>query len=58
MRPSLQLAVAVLLVVAAVFALMVVAGIGGDATASTAPGATTIILQDTFDPSATGGRVP
>lgn len=58
MRPSLQLAVAVLVVVAVVFALMMVAGIGRDATANRTPGATTIILKDTIHPSTTGGRVP
>jgi len=51
MRPSLPLAVIVLVAVAVVFALMVIAGIGGDVAATTAPMVTTIILQDTISPT-------
>jgi hypothetical protein len=54
MRPSLLLAFVVLIAVAAVFALMVFAGIGGEVAATTAPAATTVILQDTISPTGSG----
>lgn len=58
MRPSLRLAVAVLLVVAVVFALLAVSGVGRDATKDRTPGVTTIILKDTIDPATTADRAP
>lgn len=54
----MQLAVGVLVVVAVVFVLLVVSGIGRDTTANRTPGATTIILKDTIHPTSTAARVP
>jgi|GEM_PF-2620992 len=54
MKPSLLLTVVVLIAVAAVCALMALVGIGVDADATTAPGATTVIFQDTITPTDLG----
>lgn len=58
MRPSLQLAVTVLLVVAVMFVLLAVSGVGRNAQADRTPGATTIILRDTIDLSTSAGHAP
>jgi hypothetical protein len=54
MRPSLPLAIVVLVAVVAVFALMGIVGVGRSVGVTTAPRVTTVILRDTIIPTGSG----